>query len=65
MCCCIINTEVLLANLFAKLKGAEQVSLQTIESYLNFLVDCFPVYVISDFSAASVKRCAEKYPKLC
>ncbi len=64
MCSCTINTDVLLENLFVKINVGERVSLQTLYSYLNFLSDNFPVYVISDLSASNVKKCAEEYPEL-
>ncbi len=56
MCCCVIKTDILLANLFAKLKGVGRVSFQAICSYLNFLSDSFPTYVISDLSISNIKK---------
>jgi len=64
MCCCILETDVLLANFFAKYKGSKPVSFQTFCSYLDFLSHNIPTYVISNLSVPEVKRCAKQYPTL-
>lgn len=61
---CVIDTDVLLANLFDKLENVSRISFQTVRSYLKFLRVCFPVCIITDFSDKSIIRCAEKYPNL-
>lgn len=63
MCCTRINTEDLLANLFAKTETSEY-SLSTLQGYFTFLTEHFPLYVASDFSEQAVRKCAEKYPML-
>lgn len=64
MCCCRINTDILLANLFAKKTNKNGVTIQTIVSYLNFLVEHFPVYVASDLCEESVFACTKRYKDL-
>lgn len=63
MCCSRINTEILLANLFAK-SSDRQYSLSDLQGYLNFLTEHFPVYVASDFSEQAVRECAARYQML-
>jgi len=69
MCCNRINTDALMANLFA-VSGeiAEQVpmefSVSSLGDYLSFLSERFPVYVASDFSMQAVDECVEEYPEL-
>ena len=62
MCCSRINTDVLLANLFAV--SPRTYTEEDIGSYLDFLVDCFPTYVTSDYSPQRIQECAVQYPEL-
>lgn len=64
MCCCRINTDVLMANFFAKLEDNRAITLNDLQSYLDFLSEEFFVYVYSDFCAEKVKECAEEYSEL-
>lgn len=63
MCCCIIKTDVLMANLFSKI-NVRYISIGDIERYFNYLYENFPTYVTSDLCAKKVKACADKYPEL-
>ncbi len=62
MCCNKINTDVLLANLFAV--SPRKYTEEDIGSYLKFLVDRFPTYVTSDYSPQRIQECAVQYPEL-
>lgn len=62
MCCSRINTDVLLANLFAA--SPRTYTEKDIGSYLDFLVDSFPTYVTSDYSPQRIQECAVQYPEL-
>lgn len=68
MCCNRIDTDVLLANLFAsaskEIVHCQKIiySINQIREYLFFLQNSFPVYVVSNFSEESVEICAIKYP---
>lgn len=64
MCCCRINTDVLLANLFAKKTNRNGVTIQILVSYLNFLAEHFPVYVTSDLCEERVSACTKRYKDL-
>jgi len=69
MCCSRINTDVLLANLFAAsgdFAGTRPVefSVASVREYFSFLSERFPVYVTSDFSLQAVNDCVEEYPEL-
>lgn len=69
MCCSRINTDALMANLFAaSSENAEQApiefSVSALGDYLSFLSERFPVYVASDFSVQAVDECVEEYPEL-
>jgi len=62
MCCNRINTDVLLANLFAV---SHRTHTDTeIRNYLDFLTDCFPTYITSDYSPQRIRECTVQYPKL-
>lgn len=63
MCCTRINTEALLANLFAQ-TADQNYSLSDLQDYFTFLTEHFPLYVASDFSERAVRECVEKYPML-
>lgn len=64
MCCNRINTDVLLANLFAASPRTRTYTEKDIGSYLDFLTDCFPTYVTSDYSPQRIQECAVQYPEL-
>lgn len=64
MCCCRINTDVLLANFFSKLEDNRIVTINDLRFYLDFLSERFFVYVTSDFCVEKVKECVSKYPEL-
>lgn len=64
MCCCRINTDVLLANLFSKFPGNLMVSLADLQVYLAYLSERFPTYVVSDCSLKAMRECVEAYPEL-
>ncbi len=69
MCCNKINTDVLMANLFAtsgEIAGhdPQEFSVASLKEYFAFLSANFPVYVASDFSTQAVYECVEKYPEL-
>lgn len=64
MCCEQINTEVLLANLFAAAGPGQCFSLTDIGEYLGFLLEQVPTHVSSDLSAERVLDCSNKYPLL-
>lgn len=62
MCCNRINTDVLLANLFAV--SPRRYTETDIRSYLDFLTECFPTYVTSDYSPQRIRECVAQYPEL-
>lgn len=62
MCCNKINTDVLLANLFAA--SPRKYTAEDIRNYLEFLADRFPTYVTSDYSLQRIQKCAVQYPEL-
>lgn len=68
MCCNRINTDTLMANLFAtsyKIYNSPSkivYSIEQLREYLQFLSDQFPVYVASNFSKEAVNECVHKYP---
>lgn len=69
MCCNRINTDALMANLFAASCASEdhvpgEFSLTSLGEYLDFLSERFPVYVASDFSRQAVDECIAEYPDL-
>ncbi len=69
MCCNRINTDALMANLFAASGEAAgptplEFSVASLREYFNFLSERFPVYVTSDFSPQAVDDCVEEYPEL-
>lgn len=64
MCCCRVDTSVLLANLFAKLKRETEISEKTVQNYLDYLTEVIPTYVSSDFSRHALLCCVEEYPEL-
>lgn len=64
MCCCRINTDVLLANFFSKLEDNKVATLNDLRSYFNFLSERFFVYVTSDFCIEKVRECVNEYPEL-
>lgn len=45
MCCCRINTEVLLSNLFAKSEKSATYTLDNLKDYLKFLAKGMPIYL--------------------
>lgn len=69
MCCNRIDTDSLMANLFAVSRKSgdahlEAFSLTSLGKYLDFLSERFPVYVASDFSKQAVDECIAAYPDL-
>lgn len=64
MCCCEVNTDVLLANLFAKKKNGDGVTLNVLKDYLNFLSQWIPIYVTSNLCKEEIIICAEHYKEL-
>lgn len=64
MCCNRINTDVLLANLFAVSPHRCTYTAEVIGKYLGFLTDCFPTYVTSDYSPQRIQECVVQYPEL-
>ena len=64
MCCCMIDTDVLLANLFSRYGGRREVPFGVIQLYLDYLQAQFPTYVTSDLSVRHVLDCAGAYPEL-
>ena len=69
MCCNRINTDALMANLFAVSRESEdsppeEFSFTVLSEYLDFLSERFPVYVASDFSRQAIDECVAEYPDL-
>ncbi len=69
MCCNRINTDALMANLFAASDedtglAPLEFSVASLREYFVFLSERFPVYVASDFSPQAVDDCVEAYPEL-
>lgn len=58
-----INTDVLLANLFASGRR-KYYTLGELSEYLEFLRSCSGMYLGSDFCDESVRLCADRYPTL-
>lgn len=69
MCCNRIDTDALMANLFAVSCESEDThpegfSFTVLRKYLDFLSERFPVYVASDFSRQAIDECVAEYPDL-
>ncbi len=64
MCCCRINTEVLMANLFAESAKSATYTVDNLKCYLQFLSKGIPTYLSTNFSKKAVCDCVERYPKL-
>ncbi len=65
MCCNRIDTDTVLANLFAVTDGGTRgYTLEQIESYFSFLVESWPCYVSTDFSKQEIYACVRRYPEL-
>lgn len=62
MCCIRINTDVILANIFALQRTS--VTIDDLTAYVEFLSKMSPTYVSTDFAESSVKYSVEKYPTL-
>lgn len=62
MCCCRINSDVLLANFYALSPRSH--TFEEISDYMSYLTERFPVYVATNFSLHSIKKCVESYPEL-
>lgn len=60
--CCVINTDTLLANLFAK--GVQVVSIFDLVKLLKYIGEGIHTEVVSDLSRTSVLRCASLYPNM-
>lgn len=68
MCCNRINTDALLANLFAVQGGQpwenRYFSMEFLKDYVDFLSTMFPEYLATDFCEEAVRECVAKYPTL-
>lgn len=65
MCCYRINTEVLLANLFARSKEYPiSYSVRNVNGYLRFLSERFPTYLVTNLSEQAICDCVLQYPEL-
>ena len=65
MCCYRINTEVLLANLFARSKKYPiSYSVSNVNGYLRFLSERFPTYLTTNLSEQAIRDCISQYPEL-
>lgn len=68
MCCNRINTDALLANLFAVQDGEpweeRNFSMEFLKNYVEFLSKMFPEYLATDFCEQAVRECVAKYPTL-
>ncbi len=63
--CNQINTDVMLANLFAQNSTYPSAySFGQIDDYFSFLVASWPCYLVSDFSKVAIRRCAQQHPEL-
>ena len=62
MCNIRVNTDVLLANLFAVQN--KSISMTALTKYLDFISNMTPYYVATDFDEAEVRRVVERYPTL-
>ncbi len=62
--CCKVNTDVIMANLFAKKLDNDGVSIDTLKKYFEFLKEHFPVYLASDFSEYAIEYCVKVFPQL-
>ncbi len=64
MCCCRIDTEVLMANLFAKSADTAAYTVDNLKCYVQFLAKEIPTYLSTNFSKTAVCNCVERYPNL-
>ena len=67
MCCNRMDTDVLLANLFAANQPENeqfQVSMDYLMDYLQFLSRMFSEYLATDLCEQKVEECVAKYPQL-
>lgn len=65
MCCCRIDTDVLMANLFAESADNDvRYTMENMGDYLNFLSQKIPIYLSTNFSEETVFKCAQRFPKL-
>lgn len=62
MCCIRINTDVILANIFA-IRDVP-ISANELSDYVNFMYSYMPTYVITDFCKESVKEVVDIYHEL-
>lgn len=62
MCCNRINTDVILANIFALQRTS--VTMDDLTAYVNFLSQMFSTYMATDFDEASVRHIVSMYPIL-
>lgn len=63
MCCDRINTDTLLANLFASGRR-NYYTFEELSEYYNCLLSSSAMYLASDFCEDSVRQCADRYPTL-
>lgn len=63
MCCDRINTDTLLANLFASGRR-NYYTFEELSGYYDCLLSSSAMYLASDFCEASVRQCADRYPTL-
>lgn len=64
MCCCRVNTNILMANLFAKYDKPTGLSYNQIERFYNYMFENFYVYMPSDFCLEKIKECVREYTQL-
>ena len=65
MCCNRINTDVLLANLFALTDDYPvEYAFDYLKVYLRFLSERFPTYLTTNLSEQMVRECVARYPDL-
>lgn len=63
MCCDRINTDTLLANLFAS-GSRNYYTFEELAEYYEYLLSFSAMYVASDFCEDSVRQCTNRYPTL-
>ena len=64
MCCLRVDTDVILAQLFAASKYPVSYTMEDIKKYFNFLSQKFPVYLTTNLCEDLVVSCTEEYPEL-
>ncbi len=65
MCCCIINTDVMISLLLVNLDDRSiKIPLSILDRFYKFLLENMPVYVPTDLNMDRVRDYVEEYPKL-